>query len=361
MNELTKGNTAISSQERDIKTVTNEIKMLRRQAQAMALTYSVEIGRRLVEAKEMLPYGEWGNWLKTEVEFSQDTANRFMKLFEEYGSAQISLFGAEVDSAALRNLSFTKALRLLAIPADEREEFAQENDIENLSTRELDKLIKERDEALKAKEEAERLKAIAVKEVEEYKEQYKAEWEKNDEIGWRIEELEEELATLKERPVDVAVQEPDEETLKKAVEEALADAKANYEKEQKKLKDKLEGLEKKRDKLEQDLKIAEEAKESAETQLKAYEVTFEGAAAEEAKVIDLEKEKLSVEIAELRKKLAMSDSGVTAFQTLYNEAQAMFNRLIDNLKKIENPDTKDKLRAGTAKLLEVFSVKVQEA
>ena len=354
MNDLIKGNTAISTQERDIKTVTNEIKMLRRQAQAMALTYSVEIGRRLVEAKEMLNHGEWGNWLKTEVEFSQDTANRFMKLFDEYGAAQISMFGAEVNSAALRNLSFTKALQLLAIPSDEREDFAQEHDVENLSTRELDKLIKERDEALKAKEEAE-------KRSEDWQQTAMNNNKSLTEEHLKNIELEKELVEIKSRPVDVAVQEPDEETLKKAVEEALADAKANFEKEQKKLKDKLEGLEKKRDKLEQDLKKAEESKESAETQLKAYEVTFEGAAAEEAKVIDLEKEKLSAEIAELRKKLAMSDSGVTAFQTLYNEAQAMFNRLIENLKKIENPETKDKLRAGTAKLLEVFSVKVQEA
>jgi len=79
---------------REIEVVTAEIKEIKRQAQNMALMYAIEIGRRLVEAKSVLPHGKWGEWLKCEVNFSQATANNFMKLFEEYGSAQISIFGA---------------------------------------------------------------------------------------------------------------------------------------------------------------------------------------------------------------------------------------------------------------------------
>ena len=79
---------------RDIAVITAEIKSIRQQANAMALLYAVEIGRRLEEAKRALPYGEWGKWLENEVEFSQSSANNFMRLFEEYGSAQISIFGA---------------------------------------------------------------------------------------------------------------------------------------------------------------------------------------------------------------------------------------------------------------------------
>ena len=81
---------------REIGVITAEIKDLCRQAQTMALLFAVEIGRRLEEAKRALPYGAWGDWLKSEVEFSQSTANNFMRLFEEYGSSQISIFGASV-------------------------------------------------------------------------------------------------------------------------------------------------------------------------------------------------------------------------------------------------------------------------
>lgn len=89
--------------QRDIQTVTAEIRQLHRQAQCMVLGYAIEIGRKLVEAKAMLPYGQWGQWLKEEVEFSQSSAQNFMRIFEEYGAKQVSLFG-DAESQTLGNL-----------------------------------------------------------------------------------------------------------------------------------------------------------------------------------------------------------------------------------------------------------------
>lgn len=130
---------------RDIQTVTTEIWMIRRQVEQTALSGAIEIGRRLTEAKELLPHGEWGKWLREEVSFSQRTANNFMRLAAEYGDAQVSLFGA--NSQALADLPYTKALQLLAVPEEEREEFAAANHVADLSSRELEKLIRERDAA----------------------------------------------------------------------------------------------------------------------------------------------------------------------------------------------------------------------
>lgn len=132
--------------QRDIQTVTAEIRQLHRQAQCMVLGYAIEIGRKLVEAKAMLPYGQWGQWLKEEVEFSRSTAQNFMRIFEEYGAKQVSIFG-DAESQTLGNLPYTHALKLLALPAEEREEFAQEHHVEDISSRELEKLLRERDEA----------------------------------------------------------------------------------------------------------------------------------------------------------------------------------------------------------------------
>ncbi len=153
---MTDMTTAIPAEYRDINIVTTEIKTLQASAQRMALEYAIEIGRRLIEAKEMLQHGEWGSWLKDEVGFSQRTANNYMQLYSEYGSAQNSLFGAKVNSQPVANLSYTKALRLLAIPEEEREEFIKENNVEELSKRELDALIRERDEAKKRAEDLEK-------------------------------------------------------------------------------------------------------------------------------------------------------------------------------------------------------------
>lgn len=132
--------------QRDIRTVTAEIRSLHRQAQCMVLGYAIEIGRKLKEAKTLLPYGQWGQWLREEVEFSQSTAQNFMKIFEEYGARQVSLFG-DAESQTLGNLPYTHALKLLALPAEEREEFAREHHVEDLSSRELADLLRERDQA----------------------------------------------------------------------------------------------------------------------------------------------------------------------------------------------------------------------
>lgn len=50
--------------ERTVEQVTVEIQALHKQAQQMALGYAIEIGRRLVEVKAMLPHGQWGEYLR---------------------------------------------------------------------------------------------------------------------------------------------------------------------------------------------------------------------------------------------------------------------------------------------------------
>ncbi|MEC0083022.1 MULTISPECIES: DUF3102 domain-containing protein [Paenibacillus] len=40
-------------------------------------------------------------------------------------------------------MSYAKALSLLGVPAEDREQFVQENDVESMSARELQKAVKE--------------------------------------------------------------------------------------------------------------------------------------------------------------------------------------------------------------------------
>ena len=104
----------------------------------MLLYNSIEIGRRLTEAKLCLPHGEWGSWLEEKVDYSKSTANNLMRIFEEYGADQLALFGETgAKSQALGSLSYSQAVALLSIPGEEREQFIEENDAANMSTWEL--------------------------------------------------------------------------------------------------------------------------------------------------------------------------------------------------------------------------------
>jgi hypothetical protein len=123
---------------RTIEQVTIEINGLMEQTRRYVLFQAIEVGRRLAEARTMLPHGQWGPWLRDSVSFSQSTAGNLIRVFEEYGACQMNLFGAEANSQTLGNLTYTKALALLALPEDEREEFAAEVGAGSLSTRQLE-------------------------------------------------------------------------------------------------------------------------------------------------------------------------------------------------------------------------------
>ena len=141
-------------EERTPEIVAAEIRQIADQTRKMVLNSSIEIGKRLCEAKEMVPHGEWAAWLEKNVDFSQSSANNFMKIYTEYGDIQGELWGASAKSQTFGNLSYSQAVALLAVPAEEREEFVKENHVEDMSTRELQEAIKARDEAIKERDKA---------------------------------------------------------------------------------------------------------------------------------------------------------------------------------------------------------------
>jgi hypothetical protein len=95
----------------------------------------IEIGKRLIEAKEQISHGEWGKWLEEKVDFSQNTAGQFMRVAREFS-----------NSESIANLGTRKLFLLLDVPSDEREEFIKENPVETMTTRELQEAIKAKKE-----------------------------------------------------------------------------------------------------------------------------------------------------------------------------------------------------------------------
>lgn len=156
--------------DRTATVIATEINTIKHHAQTIMLTSAIEIGRRLVEAKEVVPHGEWGQWLEEQVDYSKSTANNLMRIAQEYGDKQLSMFGGK-DLQALGNLSYTQAVALLGVPDYEREEFVRDNDVENMSTRELQRAIKERNEALEKLKATEKALDAAETDLEAVKDQ----------------------------------------------------------------------------------------------------------------------------------------------------------------------------------------------
>ena len=295
--------------QRDIQTVTTEIRTLHRQAQRMILGYAIEIGRRLTEAKEMLPHGQWGDWLKTEVEFSQSTAQNFMRIFAEYGDSQTSLFG-DAKSQTLGNLPYTHALKLLAVPAEEREEFIEEHRGEELSSRALEKLIRERDEARSAAAELEEEVEAAGAELEDLKEK----------LDGAERDLEAAEAAWK---ADEAALQAEVEKAKAEAEKRLADAAAAAE-SAKKAKEKLKQLQENPGVPAEVLeKLKGEAAEAAQRELSAEKAEAEAKVREAVQAAEAAAKRAE----EAEKKLRTADAETAAFKARFVDIQRAFATL----------------------------------
>ena len=112
----------------DDNQLTIEILVYKQQAAANI----IEIGKRLAQAKEIIPHGEWGKWLDEKVEFSQERARQFMKIANECS-----------NSISMWNFSPTKVFTLLDIPKEEREQFVQQsNEIPSGEVKAVDQMTK---------------------------------------------------------------------------------------------------------------------------------------------------------------------------------------------------------------------------
>ena len=276
---------------RTIEAITGEILDAKRAGGEAILT----IGRCLIEAKDMLPHGEWKNWLADRVEFSERAAQRFMRLAREWS-----------NPTALSDLGATKALTLLALPAEERERFMEDNNVIDMTTRQLEQAIKERDEARKAVEAAqaeartaEQARAKMAEDMTLLNARLAGAREDRERALQDAAKLEEELAELKTRPVEVAVETvADPEALEKARAEAIAEMQV-----------KLDRAKERQKKAEAQAKEAQDALERTQAQLQ-----------------DSERARKNAVLA--------SDEDMATFQVLFQQAQDQANKMRGILLKL---------------------------
>lgn len=138
---------------RSIEIVTAEIHTIRDNVARVFMDGVVQIGRRLEEAKQLVPQGEWLHYLDTELGYKPSTAQNYMRIAREFGDGQVGLSGKTAQDF-FGKLGYAQLLPLLGMPEEEREALAEEHDLAGMSSREIQALVKERDEAKAAADEA---------------------------------------------------------------------------------------------------------------------------------------------------------------------------------------------------------------
>lgn len=319
---------------RDLDTITTEIRTITEQARCTMVTAAIEVGRRLVEAKTMVPRGEWGKYLEEKVEFSHSQANNMMRLYQEYGSSQESLFGGGLKKA-IEGLSVTSAIRLLALPEEERETFVEENRVEEMSTRELEAAIKEKNAALEARKQAEADRESLSESLKSAQESEKKALSAVAEAEKTKQDLEIKAKNLEAKLKDA----------KAAVRQAKAEVQAAKENPEVP-ENVMEAI-----RAEAEAAVAEKAAQEAAARLAQAEK--ERAAAEERA------KEASAALEEARKQAALSSPDAAVFKVVFTQVQEDFNRLLGTLKKITDPEMTEKLTAAVEKLLETMGQRVR--
>ncbi len=303
---------------RTAETLGSEIRYLSHQAKCMTVWFGVEIGKRLAEAKAMVGHGGWLDFLKNETEFSKSSAARFMQIAKEYGNNS--------NFPTLGNLSVSNALQLLAVPAEEREEFAEAVDAENLSARELEQAIRERDEARRQLE-AER----AALKLADITSALDAEKEKTAALRERTDAQAAKITELENRPVEVAVQAADPAEIEKAVADALAEAEKKHKADVAALEKRRKEAEKKQSELQ-----AEAAKAMADLKNstgRADDLT------RRVETLQAELEAAKANAENLQKAGAIqSDADIAVFQSFFQAVQENFNRACGLMQKVKTRD-----------------------
>lgn len=257
-----------------------------------------------------LGFEKFEDYTETACNIKKRQAYNYIQSYERLGSDFLQ---------SNAQLGITKLLLLTEVCAVDRADFVEENDLEGMSVAEVKKLVAQ-----------------------------------NNDRGEQIDLLEERLSSaldeikeLKDRPVDVAVEQPSEADIKKLVDKRTAEMQTEFAKKEKALKADYK----------QKLSAAKQkAQEKADAEKQKAVAEARSSAINEAK----EEFKSKLEKAEQEKAEAMkqaeqmaakldknADADLVTASLYFTEAQKQLDNFFNSVKKIEasNPERADKLRA----------------
>ena len=280
-----------------------EIKTIEQHTARIVLENGIQIGQRLQEAKDKVGHGGFGQWCKENLNYSQDTAQKFMKLAKEYGDDS----GFLANTAMSRNFSISNALSLLKLPEEDREKFVEEHPVEDMTNKALEEEIRKLKEATKAADDQFK-QAIA-----------------------QIEEREAEIKSLKQQ-LSVASTEPQVDTAE------VEDLRAKLEKAEAKAKKAKEDLKKEKESREATIEqtIGNQRQAMEQEIRKEAESELIGARQEVAELLE------KVDQLEKRAANAGSEKKVQ-FKILMDQMQDAFHKAWDCMVTEEDLETQKKM------------------
>lgn len=157
----------------------------------------IEIGKRLIKVKDNLPHGEYLNWLENSVDFTERTAQRFVKVAIAFS-----------NTTPVSHLGSRKLFALAGLDEEDRQEIMQENNVEDMTTRELEQVIKEK---------------------KQIKEQLEAEQDYSSELQDAIKQKEEKIRELQTEIEKIQI--PEKEIVEKEVVKEIVPEHVTREKE----------------------------------------------------------------------------------------------------------------------------------
>ena len=115
---------------------------------AMGMMLAVQAGRRLNVIRGRIPHGQWEEWCRDNLKFSYRKAARLMNLATKIEDEN-SLFS---NLPTLADIEISKVYELLAAPEEVAKEVIENNDVADITVKELREELKKSKEALKSRD-----------------------------------------------------------------------------------------------------------------------------------------------------------------------------------------------------------------
>lgn len=314
------------------------------------------IGKLLEEAKSLVSHGEWGAWLKDNVDYSESTAQNLMRCYREFGDEQIDFFSGVSDADFFSILTQSQMLELLALPKDQRRGFVEDH----------------REEIEDGRLSARQIRA----EIDKLKREAAAKDEELEAARGKIQGLTTELEEERNKPAPehlekvVVTHQPSPEQIDKIRAEEAAKADKRIAEINQENLIKLDKAKKAREKAEAERDAKDKALKKAHTdheyQLAALTEKHEAelkAAREEGNADAETAAEAAKRIEELEKSLKMANPAVSEFRGLFEAANSLIITLKEKLETVRrtDPDAAAKLDRAMAALAATITKKEESA
>lgn len=300
----------------------------------------MESAKLLKEMRDTKLYVEMGyekfeDYTVAELGIHERQAYTYIKPYEELGERFLQ---------SNANLGITKLALIAQLPSVDRKEFTENNDLAGMTVEQVKQLVRENNE----KGEQLGLLTDEKNAIKEDRDEALSDLAKAEK---RMVELEKELEEVKNKPVPVAVREPDPAEIQKIKDEAAAVAKKKSDKEIKTIKKELE--EKHKKELDE---AGEKAKSDTEKAIFEYKQKLSDIGDERAKAVK--------RAEQLEKQLAVSSSAETVkFKFYFDALDSDFKKITESLNELYKNDseTAGKFKNACIRALEIMKSNLNTA